>query len=166
MNPAGAPELRPRIDEATLLIEDLHAVVIAIRNEDPPLGVERDLSAGWLKSPGPAPVCPQAMTNVPSDAYFTTRLLIWPSATKMSPLSATATSEMPSKVYGPLPATPGVPIVINHFALWAELDNDFALASLVAGIGHPYVALAVDVQAREGTQTSLPPSSSAARLTD
>ena len=46
-------------------------------------------------SPGACPVCPQDMMNSPSQEYFTTRLfplLLWPSAMKTLPLSATTTS--------------------------------------------------------------------------
>src|SRR5262245_525129 len=39
---AGAPEMRPRVDNVHVFVEDLHAVVRAIGDEKPPLRVERE----------------------------------------------------------------------------------------------------------------------------
>jgi len=56
--------------------------------------------------------------NCPPFENFTMRAFVFspcPSATKMSPLGATRTSDGPLKVSGPSPATPGLPSVISTF---------------------------------------------------
>src|SRR5215472_13906228 len=73
---------------------------------------------GTSNSACPLPALPQALMNFPSFENFTMRALVFspcPSATKMSPLGATKTSDSPLKVSGPSPATPGLPSVIKTF---------------------------------------------------
>src|SRR5215472_15941764 len=73
---------------------------------------------GTSNSPCPLPALPQALMNFPSFENFTMRALVFspcPSATKMSPLGATKTSDGPLKVSDPSPATPGLPRVIKTF---------------------------------------------------
>src|SRR5215475_9859506 len=73
---------------------------------------------GTSNSPCPLPALPQALMNFPSFENFTMRAFVFspcPSATKMSPLGATRTSDGPLKVSGPSPATPGLPSVISTF---------------------------------------------------
>src|SRR5215471_10276804 len=65
---------------------------------------------GTSNSPCPLPALPQALMNFPSFENFTMRAFVFspcPSATKMSPLGATRTSDGPLKVSGPSPAIPG-----------------------------------------------------------
>src|SRR6202030_3724662 len=71
----------------------------------------------WVtsNSPCPEPWWPQVVMNLPSREYLTMRSLVlspWPSAMKMSPFGATTTSDGPLSSLSPLPATPGLPIVI------------------------------------------------------
>ena len=40
-NPARPAELRLLLDEASLLIEDLDAIVVSVSDEQPPFGIER-----------------------------------------------------------------------------------------------------------------------------
>src|SRR6516164_2345470 len=75
-------------------------------------------ACGTSNSPCPLPALPQALMNLPSLENFTMRAFVFspcPSATKMSPLGATKTSDGPLKVSGPSPATPGLPSVISTF---------------------------------------------------
>ena len=41
-DPARPAELRPLLDEVAVLIEDLNAVVVAVADEQPPFGIERE----------------------------------------------------------------------------------------------------------------------------
>src|SRR5258707_13339453 len=75
-------------------------------------------ACGTSNSPCPLPALPQALMNFPSFENFTMRAFVFspcPSATKMSQLGATRTSDGPLKVSGPSPATPGLPSVISTF---------------------------------------------------
>src|SRR5579863_6908436 len=78
----------------------------------------RARACGMSNSPGPVPFFPQVLMNFPSLENFTMRLFDsppWPSATKMSPLGATTTSDGMLNVSGPLPATPALPSVSRTF---------------------------------------------------
>src|ERR1700726_1866042 len=77
------------------------------------------MASPWVtsNSPGPEPWWPQVATNLPSREYLTIRSLVlspWPSAMKISPFGATTTSDGPLSSLSPLPATPGLPIVISR----------------------------------------------------
>src|SRR6516162_3259468 len=68
-------------------------------------------------SPGAEPFLPQVLMNLPSLENFTIRALVsppCPSATKMSPLRATATADGALNSSGPAPALPGLPSVMSN----------------------------------------------------
>ena len=77
---------------------------------------------GTLNSPGPEPVRPQDIRNVPSAAYLVTRLApgakLWPSVMKISPPGATTTS-VGSLSSGGSPAVPRSPMVRRRLP-WAS----------------------------------------------
>ena len=69
--------------------------------------------------------------NLPSLVNFTMRALVsppWPSATKMSPLGATRTSEGALKVSCAVAGDAGLAERHQHLAVRVELDDGVALA--------------------------------------
>ena len=113
--PLGRPNCFPLFQKFSVLIENLYAIVVAIGDEEPSLGIDGDgvgsveprrtkgtASVGVgkvlptqaaLESPGPVPFFPHALMNVPSFENFTMRAFEsppCPSATNMSPFEATA----------------------------------------------------------------------------
>ena len=84
----------------------------------------------------------------------------------MSPFAATMTSHGWLSWPGPLPAVPASPSRISFLAVRTELDNLVAFGTgLVSGkVGHPDVAIAVDVEAVRCHKQSRRQSSSAPPL--
>jgi hypothetical protein len=62
----------PRIDDIHVLVEDLHAVIRAIGDEEPALRVERE-AGGPMNSPGFRPCRPNSLMNFPSRVNQTRR---------------------------------------------------------------------------------------------
>ena len=86
-------------------------------------------------SPGAYPVFPQALMNLPSFEYFTTRLLpvtSWPSATKISPLAATATALGEVKYKAVKMAATTTTVEVLHLTFTACLGFGTATATLVS----------------------------------
>ena len=71
----------------------------------------------------------------------------WPSATKMSPFGAVTTADGALNSSGPLPGVSGLAERHQHLAVGAELEHLVAFAVAAEAVGHPHVAVAVDVQA-------------------
>src|SRR5262245_32892799 len=89
---------------------------------------------GALNSPGPAPGLPHVFRNLPVLSNFTMRMFepaSWPSATKMSPFGATATSDGELNSSLPEPATPALPSVSStapvglNLMTWCPLSLAF-----------------------------------------
>ena len=97
--PLGVPNCVHCVEEGAVLIEDLDAVVARSPTNTRPRESIASV-CGTLNSPGPAPRLPHALMNLPSFVNFTTRELLWPSATKMSPFVAERTSHGPLKCRG------------------------------------------------------------------
>src|SRR5438034_4353463 len=104
-------------------------------------------SANW---PVAVPLLPQALMNFPSFENFTTRAFEsppCPSATKMSPFGAVVTAD------GRVEAVRAVSCNIRFsegqqdFPIRTELYNLVALAVFSVGVGHPHVAVLVDMHA-------------------
>ncbi len=90
---------------------------------------------GTSNSPGPVPFLPHSLMYLPSLVNFTIRLFEsppCPSATKISPLGATRMSEGALKVSGVLPATPGLPKVINSLPSWLNFITVWPLPLFMA----------------------------------
>ena len=95
--------------------------------------------------------------KVPSFENLTIRALVsppCPSATKMSPLGATRTSEGELKVSGPSPVTPALPSVIRTLPSGLNLMDLVTLGALAPAVGDPHIAIPVDVEAVRERQTS------------
>src|SRR2546430_13761307 len=111
---ARPAELLPCGDEATVLVEDLHAAVAAVGDVHAVLRTADGDVVRLVELARPRPVVAPVLMNLPSFENFTTRsFLPCPSVTKMSPLGATAMPVGWSKVSGPLPLTPFLPSVIR-----------------------------------------------------
>src|SRR5262245_40602768 len=114
---ARPAELPPFGEKFSILVEDLNAVIRAVSDEQSPARVHGE-SMGHVEfalslarfAPGLGEF---SVLRELHDARV--RLSPCPSATKMSPLGATTTSDGPLKVSGPSPATPGLPSVISTF---------------------------------------------------
>ena len=91
------------------------------------------MPCGSSNSPGPVPFLPQVLMNLPSAENLTMRALEvppCPSATKMSPLGATATAEGRLKKPGASPGMPGLPSVISTFPSGLNLTTMWPLPFL------------------------------------
>ena len=100
-------------------------------------------------SPGPVPFLPQVLMNLPSFVNFTMRALVlppWPSATKMSPFGAITTADGALNSIRTAAGDVRLAERHQHLAVGAELENLVAFAAAAEPVGHPHVALAVDVQ--------------------
>src|SRR5215470_11369633 len=120
-------------------------------------------------SPGALPFLPQVLMNLPVLSNLTMRALVlppWPSATKMSPLGATSVAEGALNSSGPLPATPGLPSVINTLPSGLNLNTWWPLPSFPSpSITHTFPSGSTERPCGNNTRpapklfTSLPDSS-------
>jgi hypothetical protein len=111
---ARAAEVAPLVHELHVAIEDLHAVVRAVRHEQPPLRVERQRVRPHELARRGAHLAVRA-TNVPSvlkphqrspSCCASVGRGQWPSATMMSPFGAMAQAVGPMNVSVPAFDTP------------------------------------------------------------
>src|SRR5882672_11143882 len=117
------------------------------------------IASEWSEenAPGPVPGWPHCLMNLPVLSNFTMRSFVhapWPSATKMSPLLATTTSEGALKCVASLPFTPGVPSVISFFP---SLSNFCTVCPiLIAPLPRPSPSTASVTQIFSSASTKMP----------